>query len=124
MKMPEMSVVRFNESDVIVASPIAKTITLVRYGDSGEHASNNGYIKIDGVGYGVSQRHSLEQAYDMYDNFDLGTMFHWNRTNSEGTGSGNSTFSGILEFDNSTGGSRPGLDGVYYWRDGAFYDNQ
>ena len=116
MKMPDMDVVRFQESDVIVASTATK-LMLVNYGDA---TRLNGYVKINGIGYGATQEHTLEEAYSKFGNFNEGTSFSWDREGGDGT----NTFSAILEGDNRTGGETPGLDGVYYWRDGAFYDRQ
>ena len=101
MKMPEMSVVRFDESDVICASIVTR-MELFRYGDG--NTSPNGYVKINGVNYGVNQRNSLDQAYARFDNFDTSTHFHW--------GSSENTFYSILEGDNTTLVDE-GRDGVY-----------
>ena len=66
MKMPEMSVVRFNESDVIVAS---LTAGFYNYANVGEGASYDGKVIINGVTYSLTS-HSDQYNQDLFSSFD------------------------------------------------------
>lgn len=113
MKMPEMRVVRFNESDVIVAS-----FSLHNYGDGKAH---NAYVSYNGRHYGNYS--GSGRTYD-----DLFTQFSAENPgtfNSEtGFGWGDQSyvaFSVIMGYDNSD--AKSGVDGSYNWN-GTTFDHQ
>ena len=112
--MPEMSVVRFTESDVIVASGtiLLQSITLNKYGDG---QNNNASITIGGITYGNQQGgRPYSDAYSIYSNLDDSTEFKF-------TG-GQNTFSQIQGFDTGST-SNTSVDGDYVWN-GSYFDHQ
>lgn len=116
MRMPEMSVVRFNESDVIVASTELQRITLNNFGNG--HA-NDASVTIGSDTYGNQQSsgYRYSDASALYYNFNGNTQFKWDRND----GSGQNTFAQLLGFDTGST-SNSGVDGEYYWNGTYFQD--
>ena len=116
MKKAEMEVVRFTESDVIVASGdvLLQSITLNRFGDG---QNNNASITIGDITYGGQQSgHPYSEAFSIYSNFDNNTQF-------KHTG-GQSVFSSIYNLD-TDGSTNPSVDGSYVWNaEGRYFDHQ
>ena len=112
--MPEMSVVRFNESDVIVAS---RSLTLHKYGDG---SRGNAYVTYNGITYGTQQQaggsfpDNLYQAFNgdkLGANFNGSTDFHWE-------GDSTQNFTWIIGQDNTN--STSSVDGTYWWNGSSF----
>ena len=109
MKMPEMSVVRFNESDVIVASAPAGTwIRLVKFGDGEQNTAtitrggNVIFSNIHSQGFDPA-----DYQLDDFTRYGGGYTFQTN-------GAGPVSLNGLIEMDN-TGSTNPGVDGYYEW---------
>ena len=114
MRKPEMSVVRFSEDDIIVAST---GLRLNKYGDGTPH---NAYITFNGQNYGNSvYGYDYDRLYRDYNAENPGvglsenTNFGW-----DGSGSGENTLSAILQKDNTTDHSS--CDGYYIWTGEGF----
>lgn len=106
--MPEMSVVRFTESDVICASTLAKTMRLIAFAD-GE--MNNAKVEIDGNPYSRTGSPSFDDAYAHFYNLSGSTMFYWDTSTGHGYGS----FNTIMGYDNSTDADGGSVDTTYTW---------
>ncbi len=113
MRMPEMDVVRFQESDVIVAS--AGSFTLVKYGNG---KSGDAYVAYNGTNYGTQQPGGGSFPQSLYDafnannpgvNFSGSSDFHWE---SE-AGWSTQNFDWIVGQDNTD--STSSVDGTYRW---------
>ena len=111
--MPEMSVVRFTESDVIVASA---GFRLIQYGNGVE---GDGYVLYNNQKYGTRQPGGSSFPTALYDDFNndnpgVGfsddTNFHWQ--NGSGTWS-TQNFAWIYGQDNTDASSS--VDGYYHW---------
>ena len=112
--MPEMSVVRFNESDVIVAS--VGSFTLNKFLDG---SKNNAYVDYNGHIYGYTQSGGSGFPDNLYDVFNANnpsvgfsgdSQFHW--LNSNGIWS-TARFSEIIGYDETTNSGS--VDGTYRW---------
>ena len=118
--MPEMSVVCFTESDVIVASPTAFFLN-----KAGDGRANNANVKYNNTYYGTGQQHSWDDFYrDFTSNtgysIGSGTDLHYDRNGVVG----DVTFDGIQIIDRQIGQTNAGIDGSYVWRNGQFYSYQ
>ena len=111
MRMPEMDVVRFQESDVIVAS--SNSISLNLFGDG---VNGNGYVTYLGQNYGNLQTAGdLSSFYSAF-NKDHGTSI--GGTTNIGYKGGMTNFDGLQSIDNTT--STSGIDGPYVWNGNEF----
>ena len=110
--MPEMSVVRFTESDVIVASALLSTMGLYQF-DNGK--TNDAYIEAGGTTYHHTGSTNFEALEAAYSNVNNGTKFYW----SVGSGYGQATWSQLLGYDASTSAQGDATDGNYDYRDGT-----
>ena len=112
MRMPEMSVVRFTESDVIVASSVLKTAALYQFDNGG---TNDAYIEAGGTTYyhtGSTNFDALEAAYS---NVNDDTKFYWDVGAEQ---YGQATFSQLLGYDAGTSAQGNATDGNYDYRYG------
>lgn len=107
--MPEMSLVRFTESDVITSSTyIPKTMSLAQFNDK---SRSNGVITFDGTSYSYENR-------GIYDTF----LFNSNYSNYEiETGAGKVSFNDLIRMEgqNPLFGNGP-QDGSYTWNESTF----
>lgn len=119
MRMPEMSVVRFTESDVIVAS--IRSFTLHKYGDG---QKGNAYVDYDGNIYGTTQPGGGSFPESLYNdfnannpgvNFSGSSDFHWG---SDESGWSTQNFDWIIGQDNTDSSSS--VDGTYRWSGAQF----
>ncbi|MBR4556182.1 MAG: hypothetical protein IKO15_01765 [Clostridiales bacterium] len=108
MRMPEMSVVRFTESDVIVAS-VASVVRLVNWGDGKAY---NGVIK---VGDEIIYNHTTSApAIDTITSYLPTSSPSFHRNDSD---SAPFDLSALITVDNHDGDTSD-IDGVYYWNSG------
>lgn len=113
--MPEMSVVRFEEIDVICAS---NRITLNRFGNK---VNGDGYVRYMGTNYGSNQQAGDLSVFYARFNSDHNTGIDGTTSigfETEG-GSGFINFNGALTLDNSSSDSP--VDGTYVWN-GSMFD--
>jgi len=75
MIRPEMSVVRFNEADVIVASGL--TMTWTKFGDG---VAQNGVVNFNGTDYTISDKSAISNLFN-----DMGVKTTAGIQNSNGT---------------------------------------
>lgn len=108
--MPEMSVVRFTESDVIVAS----TLTRVGLYDFDNAKTNDAYVQIGQTIYHHTGSHNFDDLTNDYSNFNNSTKFYWD----VGEGYGQADWSQLLGYDASTSASGNYTDGTYEYRNG------
>lgn len=115
--MPEMSVVRFTESDVIVASsPVGPMqMALRKYGDG---TPGNGYVEYMGRHYGSTQSTTVGDVNAFYEAFNANNDTSIGDSTSVGYSSGYIDFHAVLGFDNSDTVNT--VDGVYEWNGREF----
>ena len=116
MRMPEMKVARFTESDVICGSSPVNTMTVSGMGNDD---TNDGSITYKGTDY------SIYNLSDFYTQFN-----HSNHTNIDDGSSiyvwpdeylQSATTLGQLSTWETGSGDRYKVNGTYVWRDSAFH---
>ena len=124
MSTPEMDVIRFSESDVIVASGVVgKTLSISGVGDGDK---GNAFLTIGGIPYSSNQvvnyTTGFSAAYNDYmsglSTYSTGTMLH----HSDGNNS--LTINGAFMYDAGTSTSdsyNAWVNGSYVWRDGSWH---
>ena len=110
MRMPEMDVVRFQESDVIVASGMPQKITFTNFNDG---AAGNGTVSYGGKTYGWKTSEGQSNILDSI-LYGSGAMVE----TAKGT---SSNFDTLVSYEGSSGwGSEDGVaNGDYVW-DGSY----
>lgn len=113
MRMPEMDVVRFQESDVIVASSFLSSVGLYQF-DNG--ATNDAYIEADGKTYHHTGSPNFDDAEVAFSNLNGSTKFYWSV--SGGHDYGQATFDQLLGYDAGTSAQSGATDGIYGYKNG------
>jgi len=113
MRMPEMDVVRFQESDVIVASSFLSSVGLYKF-DNGQ--TNDAYIVANGTEYHHTGQYNFDDAEADFSNLNGSTKFYWNV--SGGHAYGQATFDQLLGYDAGTSAQGDATDGIYCYQNG------
>lgn len=108
--MPEMGVVRFTESDVIVAS----MPSLVRFQHFDDGEAKNGSITYYGTTYGWGTAQGQSDIFH--------SMLYDSSVHVENNNGNNPDIYSLVNYEASTGLSADGVaDGVYYWDGSSTY---
>ena len=125
MKMPKLSVVRFEESDVICASSrtyIPKTVSIENFDDG---IASNGVIKMDGQTYTYSPHDGERSIFNTFLFNPNYSSRYWFETEA-----GRTPFGDLqrAEGNNPYSGTNGPIDGVYHWNEASgtydWYSNQ
>ena len=114
MKMPEMSVVRFEECDVICAS------TGIRLNKFGNGLNGDAYVTYNGVDYGNTQGggRDLSAFYNAFNNDHNTGINEYTKIGFETGEGGYIDFYGAQALDNA--GATSEIDGPYVWNGSMF----
>ena len=120
MRMPEMNVVRFTESDVIVAS--GKTLTSMYCMNFDNTSTGDAYVVVGSDTYRRTGSPNFSDLDAAYSNLTNSTKIYWD----DGKGGyGQSDWSAFQQMDSNTSASGQHTDGTFVWRTGdyglAFY---
>lgn len=117
MRIPEMSVVRFDESDVICAS-IIRSIRFENYNDSGKSGEGNGKVIINDITYNRYSGGSY--GVNMFERYGIESGAY-GPTISLGGSEYSGTHSWSTIIDNDQAGTPSGVvDGEYEWNGNMF----
>ena len=120
MSTPKMNVIRFNESDVIVASGVVgKTLSISGIGDG---QSGNAFLNIGGTPYNSSQVHDSDDGFINGYNAYMSGLSTYSEDILLHSGQESLFINTALgSADGSSDSSYYWIDGTYEWRDDSWY---